>query len=118
MIHPAIHARLSTSEKSSVRNPRKCASSACTGSTEVGAHPDAASRRSGHEMFDGAWRLTHPSSCLMTLIWTLPWAGAVACKFRNNGQTCVCANRIYVQDGIYDAFAEKLAEGGCGFAHW
>ncbi len=35
--------------------------------------------------------------------------GAIACKFRNNGQTCVCANRIYVQDGVYDAFAEKLA---------
>ncbi len=34
--------------------------------------------------------------------------GAIACKFRNNGQTCVCANRIYVQDGVYDAFAEKL----------
>ena len=30
-------------------------------------------------------------------------------KFRNNGQTCVCANRIYVQAGVYDAFAEKLA---------
>jgi succinate-semialdehyde dehydrogenase/glutarate-semialdehyde dehydrogenase len=37
-------------------------------------------------------------------------AGAIACKFRNNGQTCVCANRIYVQDGIYDAFAAKLKE--------
>ena len=35
--------------------------------------------------------------------------GAIMCKFRNNGQTCVCANRIYVQDGVYDAFAEKLA---------
>ncbi len=34
--------------------------------------------------------------------------GAMMCKFRNNGQTCVCANRIYVQAGIYDAFAEKL----------
>jgi len=34
--------------------------------------------------------------------------GAIACKFRNNGQTCVCANRIYVQKGVYDAFAEKL----------
>ena len=32
------------------------------------------------------------------------------CKFRNNGQTCVCANRIYVQDGVYDAFAEKLTK--------
>jgi succinate-semialdehyde dehydrogenase/glutarate-semialdehyde dehydrogenase len=34
--------------------------------------------------------------------------GAMACKFRNNGQTCVCANRIYVQSGIYDAFTAKL----------
>ncbi len=34
--------------------------------------------------------------------------GAIACKFRNNGQTCVCANRIYVQAGVYDAFASKL----------
>ena len=36
--------------------------------------------------------------------------GAILCKFRNNGQTCVCANRIYVQAGVYDAFAEKLAK--------
>ncbi len=36
--------------------------------------------------------------------------GAIMCKFRNNGQTCVCANRIYVQAGVYDAFAAKLAE--------
>ena len=35
--------------------------------------------------------------------------GAIICKFRNNGQTCVCANRIYVQAGVYDAFAEKFA---------
>ena len=35
--------------------------------------------------------------------------GAMISKYRNNGQTCVCANRIYVQDGIYEAFAEKLA---------
>jgi succinate-semialdehyde dehydrogenase/glutarate-semialdehyde dehydrogenase len=35
--------------------------------------------------------------------------GAMMSKFRNNGQTCVCANRIYVQAGVYDAFAEKLA---------
>ena len=35
--------------------------------------------------------------------------GAIMCKFRNNGQTCVCANRIYVQAGVYDAFAQKLA---------
>jgi succinate-semialdehyde dehydrogenase/glutarate-semialdehyde dehydrogenase len=34
--------------------------------------------------------------------------GALVSKYRNAGQTCVCANRIYVQDGIYDQFAEKL----------
>ena len=34
--------------------------------------------------------------------------GAMIAKFRNNGQTCVCANRIYVQSGVYNAFAEKL----------
>ncbi|WLI88623.1 NADP-dependent succinate-semialdehyde dehydrogenase [Massilia sp. R2A-15] len=34
--------------------------------------------------------------------------GAIASKYRNAGQTCVCANRLYVQDGIYDQFAEKL----------
>jgi succinate-semialdehyde dehydrogenase/glutarate-semialdehyde dehydrogenase len=36
--------------------------------------------------------------------------GAIASKYRNTGQTCVCANRILVQDGVYDAFAAKLAE--------
>lgn len=35
--------------------------------------------------------------------------GAMIAKFRNNGQTCVCANRIYVQNNIHDAFAEKLS---------
>ncbi|MBO6637764.1 MAG: NAD-dependent succinate-semialdehyde dehydrogenase [Roseitalea sp.] len=47
--------------------------------------------------------------------------GAILSKYRNAGQTCVCANRIYVQDGVYDAFAEKFAaeaaalKGGDGF---
>ncbi|MBV0891905.1 NAD-dependent succinate-semialdehyde dehydrogenase [Paracoccus sp. Z118] len=36
--------------------------------------------------------------------------GAMASKFRNNGQTCVCANRIYVQAGVYDEFAKRLAK--------
>ncbi|MFN7122160.1 MAG: NAD-dependent succinate-semialdehyde dehydrogenase [Hydrogenophaga sp.] len=36
--------------------------------------------------------------------------GAIASKYRNAGQTCVCANRIYVQDGVYDAFVQKFAE--------
>ncbi|ARI07042.1 NADP-dependent succinate-semialdehyde dehydrogenase [Klebsiella oxytoca] len=36
--------------------------------------------------------------------------GALASKFRNAGQTCVCANRLYVQDSVYDRFAEKLQQ--------
>ena len=36
--------------------------------------------------------------------------GAIASKYRNAGQTCVCANRIYVQEGVYDRFVTKLAE--------
>ncbi|WP_036170516.1 NAD-dependent succinate-semialdehyde dehydrogenase [Massilia sp. 9096] len=35
--------------------------------------------------------------------------GAIASKYRNMGQTCVCANRLYVQDSVYDEFAQKLA---------
>ena len=35
--------------------------------------------------------------------------GAIISKYRNNGQTCVCANRIYVHEAVYDAFAEKLS---------
>ncbi|KAL8758098.1 MAG: hypothetical protein Q9199_001731 [Rusavskia elegans] len=41
--------------------------------------------------------------------------GAIACKFRSSGQTCVCANRIYVQNGIYDKFAAAFAEKVKGF---
>ncbi len=37
-------------------------------------------------------------------------AGAMASKYRNAGQTCVCANRIFVQDGVYDEFARRLTE--------
>ncbi|NUF13301.1 NAD-dependent succinate-semialdehyde dehydrogenase, partial [Acinetobacter oleivorans] len=36
--------------------------------------------------------------------------GIMASKYRNSGQTCVCANRVYVQDGIYDALADRLVE--------
>jgi succinate-semialdehyde dehydrogenase/glutarate-semialdehyde dehydrogenase len=36
--------------------------------------------------------------------------GAIASKYRNAGQTCVCANRLLVQDGVYDAFAKRLAQ--------
>jgi succinate-semialdehyde dehydrogenase/glutarate-semialdehyde dehydrogenase len=37
-------------------------------------------------------------------------AGAMASKYRNTGQTCVCANRVLVQDAVYDAFAEKMVD--------
>jgi len=37
-------------------------------------------------------------------------AGALASKYRNSGQTCVCTNRLFVQEGVHDAFAERLAE--------
>jgi succinate-semialdehyde dehydrogenase/glutarate-semialdehyde dehydrogenase len=40
--------------------------------------------------------------------------GAIISKFRNTGQTCVCANRLYVQDRVYDAFAEKLVAAVAG----
>jgi succinate-semialdehyde dehydrogenase/glutarate-semialdehyde dehydrogenase len=40
--------------------------------------------------------------------------GAMISKYRNAGQTCVCANRLYVQDGVYDAFVAKLAEKSQG----
>ena len=41
--------------------------------------------------------------------------GAMVSKYRNAGQTCVCANRLYVQDGVYDKFAAKLTEKVKGF---
>ncbi|SHF52221.1 succinate-semialdehyde dehydrogenase / glutarate-semialdehyde dehydrogenase [Microbulbifer donghaiensis] len=40
--------------------------------------------------------------------------GAIICKYRNAGQTCVCANRIFVQEGIYEAFAKKFIEAANG----
>lgn len=42
-------------------------------------------------------------------------AGVLVAKYRNSGQTCICANRILVQDGIYDAFVEKFAAAVKGF---
>jgi succinate-semialdehyde dehydrogenase/glutarate-semialdehyde dehydrogenase len=41
-------------------------------------------------------------------------AGAMLCKFRNSGQTCISANRIFVQEGIFDAFVERLVEAAAG----
>ncbi len=42
-------------------------------------------------------------------------AGAIICKFRGTGQTCVCANRIYVQSSIYAEFASRLSEKVAAF---
>jgi succinate-semialdehyde dehydrogenase/glutarate-semialdehyde dehydrogenase len=42
--------------------------------------------------------------------------GAMICKFRNAGQTCVCANRLLVQDGVYDEFCEKFAAAASSLA--
>ena len=39
----------------------------------------------------------------------------LASKYRNSGQTCVCANRIFVQDGIYEKYSEALAKAGSAF---
>jgi succinate-semialdehyde dehydrogenase/glutarate-semialdehyde dehydrogenase len=43
-------------------------------------------------------------------------AGALLCKYRNSGQTCISANRIYVQDTVYEAFLERLADAASGLA--
>ena len=74
-------------------------------------HPDAQSDRD-QETAAWNWAATPRSSCLTMPIWTPPLTARCCAKFRNNGQTCVCANRIYVQAGVYDAFAEKLAAAG------
>ena len=42
-------------------------------------------------------------------------AAAIVCKFRSSGQTCICANRIYVQEAVYAEFASRLAEKVAAF---
>jgi len=79
-----------------------------TGSTEVGKllMRDAAAtvKRVSMELGGNAPFIVFDDADLDRAV-----AGAMASKFRNAGQTCVCANRILVQAGIYDAFAEKLS---------
>ena len=55
------------------------------------------------------------SSCRALVIFMLHRPGAIICKFRASGQTCVCANRIYVQSSVYADFASRLAEKVAGF---
>jgi succinate-semialdehyde dehydrogenase / glutarate-semialdehyde dehydrogenase len=80
-----------------------------TGSTEVGKilMRQAAStvKRVGMELGGNAPLIVFDDADVDRAV-----AGALASKFRNAGQTCVCANRILVQDGVYDAFAQKLTE--------
>ena len=79
-----------------------------TGSTEVGKHlmKQAAGtvKKVSMELGGNAPFIVFDDADLDAAV-----AGAIAAKFRNTGQTCVCANRIYVQDGVYAAFADKLA---------
>jgi succinate-semialdehyde dehydrogenase / glutarate-semialdehyde dehydrogenase len=80
-----------------------------TGSTEVGKilMTQAAStvKKVGLELGGNAPFIVFDDADLDSAV-----DGAMVSKYRNAGQTCVCANRIYVQDGVYEAFAEKLAE--------
>ena len=84
-----------------------------TGSTEIGAMLYAQSaptiKKLGLELGGNAPFIVFDDADLDAAV-----EGALIAKFRNNGQTCVCANRIYVQDGVYDAFAEKLAKAVSG----
>ncbi|MEM6851902.1 MAG: NAD-dependent succinate-semialdehyde dehydrogenase, partial [Pseudomonadota bacterium] len=79
-----------------------------TGSTEVGkrlaAQAAAHMKRVSMELGGNAPFLVFNDADIDAAV-----QGAMISKFRNAGQTCVCANRILVQSGIYDAFAEKLA---------
>lgn len=79
-----------------------------TGSTEIGAMLYAQCaptiKKLGLELGGNAPFIVFDDADLDAAV-----EGAIIAKFRNNGQTCVCANRIYVQSGVYDAFAEKLA---------
>jgi succinate-semialdehyde dehydrogenase/glutarate-semialdehyde dehydrogenase len=92
-----------------------------TGSTEVGAQLYAQCaptiKKLGLELGGNAPFIVFDDADLDQAV-----EGAIIAKFRNNGQTCVCANRIYVQAGVYDAFADKLVaklatlKTGDGFA--
>ncbi len=79
-----------------------------TGSTEVGAELYRQStptiKKLGLEPGGNAPFIVFDDADLEAAV-----EGALVAKFRNNGQTCVCANRIYVQDAVYDAYAAKLA---------
>ncbi|EMU4958350.1 NAD-dependent succinate-semialdehyde dehydrogenase [Neisseria gonorrhoeae] len=80
-----------------------------TGSTEVGAKIFAGSaadiKKLSLELGGNAPFIVFDDADLDKAV-----EGALASKFRNSGQTCVCTNRVYVQSGIYDVFCRKLSE--------
>jgi succinate-semialdehyde dehydrogenase / glutarate-semialdehyde dehydrogenase len=80
-----------------------------TGSTEIGkllmAQCAATVKKTSMELGGNAPFIVFDDADLDAAV-----KGAIASKYRNAGQTCVCANRILVQDGVYDAFAKKLAD--------
>ena len=84
-----------------------------TGSTEIGkllmAQCASTVKKVGLELGGNAPFIVFDDADLDAAV-----AGAMASKYRNAGQTCVCANRLLVQDGVYDAFAEKLAKAVAG----
>ena len=84
-----------------------------TGSTEVGkilmAQAAGTVKRVGMELGGNAPFIVFDDADLDKAV-----AGVMASKFRNAGQTCVCANRILVQASVYDAFAEKLVAAARG----
>jgi succinate-semialdehyde dehydrogenase/glutarate-semialdehyde dehydrogenase len=79
-----------------------------TGSTEIGAELYRQSaptiKKLGLELGGNAPFIVFDDADLDAAV-----EGALIAKFRNNGQTCVCANRLYVQDRVYDAFSNKLS---------
>jgi succinate-semialdehyde dehydrogenase/glutarate-semialdehyde dehydrogenase len=79
-----------------------------TGSTEIGrillAQCAPTIKKTGMELGGNAPFIVFDDADLDKAV-----QGAMASKYRNTGQTCVCANRIYVQEGVYDAFVGKLA---------
>src|SRR5580692_10850358 len=80
-----------------------------TGSTEVGAKLlamcAATIKKTSMELGGNAPFIVFDDADLDAAV-----LGAMASKYRNTGQTCVCANRLLVQDGVYDAFSKKLTE--------
>lgn len=80
-----------------------------TGSTEVGAELYKQSaptiKKLGLELGGNAPFIVFDDADLDAAV-----EGLLVAKYRNNGQTCVCANRIYVQDGVYESFVDKLAK--------